>query len=93
MIVNWRRIYELLKIFTGDYLPVSKIDNHLAEDFRLFMLSAPCDGNKSSTVSRDTAATYFSIFKAGLAFIDGYLRSIYPPKSKAYKNRKHAVNF
>jgi integrase len=75
IIVNWRRVYELLKIFAGDYLPFSKIDNHLAEDFRLFMLSAPCGGNKSGTVSRNTAATYFSIFKAGLkqAFIDGYL--------------------
>ena len=37
--------------------------------------SAPCGGNKSGTISRNTAATYFSIFKAALkqAFIDEYL--------------------
>ena len=41
------------------------------ENFR----SAPCGGNKSGTISHNTAATYFSIFKAALkqAFVDGYL--------------------
>ena len=75
IIVNWRRVHELLKIFAGEYLPFSKIDNRLAEDFRMFMLSAPCGGTKNGIVSRNTAATYFSIFKAALkqAFIDGYL--------------------
>jgi hypothetical protein len=47
IIVNWRRVHELLKIFTGEYLPFSKIDNHLAEDFRMFMLSVPCGGKKA----------------------------------------------
>ncbi|MBP5501986.1 MAG: site-specific integrase, partial [Bacteroidales bacterium] len=34
-----------------------------------------CGGNKKGTVSQNTAATYFSIFKAALkqAFVDGYL--------------------
>jgi len=75
IIVNWRRTHELLKIFAGEYLPFSKIDNRLAEDFRTFMLSAPCGGNKGGTVSQNTAATYLSIFKAALkqAFVDGYL--------------------
>jgi integrase len=38
-------------------------------------MSAPCGGTKSGTISRNTAATYFSIFKAALkqAFVDGYL--------------------
>jgi integrase len=75
IIVNWKRTLELVKLFAGDTLPFSKIDNRLAEDFRMFLMSAPCGGNKSGTISRNTAATYFSIFKAGLkqAFIDGYL--------------------
>ena len=75
IIVNWRRVHELLKIFAGDHLPFSKIDNRLAEEFRVFLLSAPCGGTKSGTISRNTASTYFSIFKAALkqAFVDGYL--------------------
>ena len=76
IIVNWQRVYELLKIFAaGDTLLFSQINLKTAEEFRRFMLSAPCGGNKSGTVSQNTASTYFSIFKAGLkqAFIDGYL--------------------
>ena len=39
------------------------------------MLSAPQGGNKGGTLSQNSAATYFSIVKAGLhrAFIDEYL--------------------
>lgn len=82
--VNWKRAYELLKIFAGEYLPFSKIDNRFAEDFKLYLLSAPCGGNKSGTISRNTAVTYFSIFKAALkqAFIDGYLTTDLSAKTK-----------
>lgn len=39
------------------------------------MLTAPQGGNKKGTLSQNSAATYFSIVKAGLhrAFIDEYL--------------------
>lgn len=82
--VNWKRTYELIKLFTGDTLPFSKIDNRFAEDFKLYFLSAPCGGNKSGTISRNTAVTYFSIFKAALkqAFIDGYLTTDLSAKIK-----------
>lgn len=76
IITNWNRVYELLKIFTGgNTLLFGDIDLRLIENFKYFMLNAPQGGSKSGTVSRNTAATYFSIFKAGLkqAFIDGYL--------------------
>ncbi len=76
IIVNWNRVGELLKLFTNNQpLPFSQITLSKAEEIRRFMLSAPCGGNKKGTVSHNTAATYFSIFKAGLkqAFIDGYL--------------------
>ncbi|MTK53123.1 site-specific integrase [Paludibacter sp.] len=75
ILVNWNRVVELLKIFTGGKpLLFSQINMGKAEEIRYFMLSAPCGGNKEGIVSRNTAATYFSIFKAGLkqAFIDGY---------------------
>lgn len=82
--VNWKRAYELIKLFAGDTLPFSKIDNRFAEDFRLYLLSAPCGGNKSGTISRNTAVTYFSIFKAALkqAFVDGYLTTDLSAKIK-----------
>ena len=76
IIINWKRVYELIKIFAGgDTLLFSQIDLKLIENFKLFIINAPQGGNKSGQVSQNTAATYFSIFKAGLkqAFIDGYL--------------------
>lgn len=76
IIVNWRRVGELLKIFTkGDTILFADIDLKLVESFRRFLMTAPQGGNKSGTISQNTASTYFAIFKAGLkqAFIDGYL--------------------
>ncbi|MDR0546833.1 MAG: site-specific integrase [Dysgonamonadaceae bacterium] len=95
IIVNWRRVHELLKLFAGEYLPISKIYNRLAEDFRMFMLSAPCGGNKGGTVSRNTAATYFSIFKAGLkqAFVDGYLTVDLSAKIKGIQEQETRREF
>jgi len=88
--VNWKRAYELIKLFAGDILPFSKIDNRFAEDFKLYLLSAPCGGNKSGTISRNTAVTYFSIFKAALkqAFIDGYLTTDLSAKIKGIPERE-----
>lgn len=73
--VNWKRANEFLKQFAGDMLLFSQIDNRLAEEFKLYLLSAPCGGNRKGTISHNTAVTYFSIFKAALkqAFVDGYL--------------------
>ena len=47
----------------------------MIEKFRDFLINAPQAGGKKGTISRNTASTYFSIFKAGLhqAFIDEYL--------------------
>jgi len=76
IIINWNRVGELLKLFTNNQpLPFSQINLSKAEEIRRFMLTAPCGGNKKGTISHNTAATYYSIFKAGLkqAFIDGYL--------------------
>lgn len=76
IITNWQRTLDLLKLYIGsDYLSFSQIDNRIIENFKTYLLSAPCGGNKKGTISKNTAATYFSIFKAALkqAFVDGYL--------------------
>lgn len=73
--VNWDRAHDLLKIFTKDKpLPFAQIDMHMIESFRDFLLKAPRGGNKSGTISQNTASTYFTLFKAALhqAFIDSY---------------------
>lgn len=74
--INWNRVCELIKIHANsDVIPFSRIDLKYIEDFKQFMLTAPQGGKKKGIVSRNTAVTYFFIFKAALkqAFIDGYL--------------------
>lgn len=76
IIVNWTRVGKLLSIFSeGKPIPFRKINVKLLEDLKQFMLTAPQGGNKKGTLSQNSAATYFSIVKAGLhrAFIDEYL--------------------
>lgn len=73
--VNWDRACDLLKMFTKNKpLPFAQIDMHLIESVRDFLLNAPRGGNKSGTISQNTASTYFTLFKAALhqAFIDNY---------------------
>ena len=71
---NWQHTLILLKKHIGNTLPFSKIDIRFAEDFKLFLMSAPCGGKKSGTITQNTASTYFAIFKSALkqAFIDSY---------------------
>lgn len=92
---NWKRTLELIKLFASDTLPFSKIDNRFAEDFRMFLMKAPCGGKKSGTISRNTAATYFSIFKAGLkqAFVDGYLTIDLSAKIKGIQEQETRREF
>lgn len=88
---NWSRTKEFLKNYAGDNLMFSQIDTKMVEDFKLFLLSAPLGGNRKGTISCNTAATYFSIFKAALkqAFIDGYLTVDLSSKIKGIPERKY----
>ena len=91
IIINWNRVSELLKLFTNNQsLLFSQVTLSKAEEFRRFMLSAPCGGNKKGTVSHNTAATYYSIFKAGLkqAFVDGYLTVDISAKIKGIQDQE-----
>jgi integrase len=88
--INWNRTHDFLKQFAGDTLLFSHINNKMAEDFKRFLLSAPCGGNRSGTISHNTAATYFSIFKAALkqAFVDGYLQTDLSAKIKGIQEQE-----
>ena len=72
---NWNRTLELLKQHTGNTLLFKQIDSRFIENFRLFLLAAPNGSANDCTISRNTAAGYFSTFKSALkqAFVDGYL--------------------
>lgn len=91
IIINWNRVSEFLKMFTeGQPLQFSEITLKKCEEFRQFLLDAPQGGNKSGTISQNTASTYFSIFKAALkqAFVDGYFSSDISAKLKGIKEQQ-----
>lgn len=97
--VNWNRVYELLKIFNNkEPLLFSQVNIGKIEEFRRYILSAPCGGKKKGTISHNTAATYFSIFKAGLhqAFVDSYFTVDISAKVKGITEqetrREHLTN-
>ncbi|MDR1056755.1 MAG: site-specific integrase [Prevotellaceae bacterium] len=87
---NWNRTHDFLKQFAGDTLLFSQINNKMAEDFKQFLLSAPCGGNRNGIISHNTAATYFSIFKAAIkqAFVDGYLQTDLSAKIKGIQEQE-----
>lgn len=90
ILINWQRTTHFLKQFIGDNLPFSQIDIRFAEEFKRFLISAPCGGNRKGTLSQNTSATYFSIFKAALkqAFIDGYLTNDLSAKIKGIQEQE-----
>ena len=83
--INWKRVYELLKIKAdGKPIPMKSITVRFVEQMKPFFLSAPQGGGKSGTLSQSSASTYFAIFKAGVrqAFIDEYLTTDIASKVK-----------
>ena len=83
--VNWSRELALLKLYTEDKpMYFGDIDLNLIEDYKDYLMNAPQGGSKGGIISRNTASTYFSIFKAALhqAFIDGFLTIDLAAKSK-----------
>lgn len=76
IIINWEQVGRLLEQFSkGKPIPFCTINVKFLEDFKYFLLTAKCGGNKTGIISQNTASTYFSILKAGLkqAFVDEYL--------------------
>lgn len=88
--INWNRTSQFLKQFSNGPLLFSKINICTAEEFKEFLLTAPCGGGRKGTISHNTAATYFSIFKAALkqAFVDGYLTTDLSAKIKGIQEKE-----
>jgi integrase len=85
MYTTWMRVAELLTEFSNNEpLIFANISLSLMEKFKQFLLKAPQGGSKKGTISKNTASTYFSVFKAALkqAFVDGYLPIDIAAKSK-----------
>ncbi|MYY26651.1 site-specific integrase [Elizabethkingia anophelis] len=83
--INWYRSIKFLRDFGGEKITFSEINTKFCEKFKSYLLTAKSGNNKESTISQNTASTYFSVFKAALkeAFIDGYFTSDISAKVKS----------
>ncbi|MDR2927215.1 MAG: phage integrase SAM-like domain-containing protein [Cytophagaceae bacterium] len=41
----------------NEIIPFNKIDSRFTEDFRMFLMTDSCGGNKNGTISHNTTAT------------------------------------
>lgn len=83
---NWQKVVDRLIDFAPDgKLPFSDIKLKTTEEFKTYLLSAPCKGGRKGTLSQNSASTYFSIFKAALkeAFVNGFFTIDISAKVKA----------
>lgn len=87
---NWYITAKFLKMFRGDFVSFSEIDNKFSEDFKHFLLSAPYIKGRKGTLSHNTASTYFSIFKAALkqAFTEGIITTDLSAKIKGIPSKE-----
>ncbi|MBZ5859452.1 tyrosine-type recombinase/integrase [Flavihumibacter profundi] len=73
---NWQSALLYLKEFTnGGDVPFKDINERFGEEFKEFLLTAPSRKSKKTTLSQNSALSYFNKFKAVLkqAYKDGYL--------------------
>lgn len=73
---TYGRVRELLEEYNkSDVLPFTSLNNTFIEGFRQFILNVDKKAGGKGKISKNTASTYFSLFKAVMhrAFKDGYL--------------------
>jgi site-specific recombinase XerD len=72
---NWLSTYNYLVKYTGGHLAFSLLTEKFCNGFRDFLLTSPAFASNDSTLSQNSASSYFSKFKNALtlAYKDGML--------------------
>ncbi|HAQ18433.1 MAG TPA: integrase [Prolixibacteraceae bacterium] len=73
---NWLSAYQYLEAFTNGKLKFEDLNETLCNDFKDYLLSAKSKRSDKTTLSQNTAGSYFLKFKAALkqAYKDKYLQ-------------------
>jgi integrase len=74
---NWASAYNYLNGFTGGSLKVADLTEKFCNDFKKHLLTTKSSRSEKTTLSQNSAASYFNKFKAALkqAYKDGYLQN------------------
>lgn len=72
---NWISAYNYLEMFTGGKMKFADLNETFCNEFKEFLLTTKSNKSSKTTLSRNSAVSYFNKLKAALkqAFKDGYL--------------------
>jgi len=73
---NWLSAYQYLEKFTNGILKFEDLNETICDDFKDYLLSAKSIRNDKTTLSQNSASSYFNKFKSALkqAYKDRYLQ-------------------
>lgn len=93
--LSWLVVLDYLKQFAGDTFYFASITEGWCEDFKNFLLTVPSRKSDKSKLAQNSAASYFSIFKAALhkSFIDGFLNIDISARIKGIKEQETRREF
>jgi len=92
---NWMSAFNYLIAFTNGDLKFANLNEKFCNEFREYILTAPSKRSEKSTLSQNSALSYFNKFKATLkqAYKDGYLTQDLNSKIETIKPAETKRNF
>lgn len=92
---NWVSAYNYLEIFTNGNLKFTELNEKFCNEFKEYLLTTKSNKSKKTTLSQNSAVSYFNKLKATLkqAYKDGYLQSDLNAKIEPIKQAETRRNF
>lgn len=92
---NWVSAYRYLETFTKGKLKFSDLNERLCNDFKEYLLTIKSNKSHKTTLSQNSAVSYFNKLKATLkqAFRDGYLTTDLNARIEVIKQAETQRNF
>ncbi|QHT71187.1 site-specific integrase [Rhodocytophaga rosea] len=92
---NWISAYHFLNAFTKGQLKFADLNEKFCNDFRDYLLTAKSTRSTKTTLSQNSAHSYFNKLKAALkqAYKDGYLQTDLNAKIEPVKQAETQRNF
>ncbi len=92
---NWISAYNYLEKFTKGNLKFADLDETICNDFKEYLLTTKSNKSSKTTLSQNSAVSYFNKLKAALkqAYKDGYLQTDLNAKIEPIKIAETRRNF
>lgn len=92
---NWVSCRYYLETFTAGSLKFADLNETFCNEFREYLLTTPSNKSSKTTLSQNSAVSYFNKFKAALkqAFKDGYLQTDLNAKTGTIKQAETQRRF